>query len=174
MRTRVLLPESTSCYLSVKQGEWKHSHKEGVLKLPLELNWRKQVCEARRAASKGVCSKSLCLQAHSQQTILQSIGVGMWGRCWALSILREPKRQRKSKPVNSFIAHGRESQSTHSYSFINQQMQASMVFCNTMEPCITQTTSGIWPRRALRKPMDLLPFHHIELTSSQSATTQRK
>lgn len=98
----------------------------------------------------------------------------MWGKCWALSILRDPKRQRKSKPVNSFMAHRRQSQSTHSYSFINQQIQASMLFCNTMEQCVTQITSGLRPRRALRKPMHLLPFPHIELTFSLSATTQRK
>lgn len=53
-------------------------------------------------------------------------------------------------------------------------MQARMVFCNIMEQCITQITPGLWPRGAFRKPMDLLPFPHIELTSSLPAPTQRE
>lgn len=57
---RVLSPGSTSCYLNVKQGEWKCSHK-GVLKLPPQSNWRRQACEAGGAASKGVFKDSLPL-----------------------------------------------------------------------------------------------------------------
>lgn len=49
-----------------------------------------------------------------------------------------------------------------------------MVFCYIMEQCITQITPGLWPRGAFRKPLDLLPFSHIELTFSLDVPTQRE
>lgn len=107
---------------------------------PTEIKLEKASLWSQEISKQGCVFKgSLLLGSQPVDYPCESIGVGMWGRFWTLSILRDPKRQRKFKPVDGFIAPVRESQSTHSCSFINQQTQTSMVFSNTIGQYITHT-----------------------------------